>query len=103
MNFEQFIEFIGRQKFRKAVTAVRNPHEYIVQHKTVNGTDEEFVAAVDFINTHGFKLTLWGQYYTCFALGKRLYWALESSNGDIILNRNNLRDYKVTLDAKYGV
>jgi hypothetical protein len=103
MNFEQFYEFIGRQKWRKATTAVRNPHEYVVQHKTVIGTDEEFLEAVEFIKANGFQLVLWNQYYTCFALGKRLYWSLGSNSGDIILNRSNMRDYKVTLDAKDGV
>lgn len=103
MNFDEFVAFIGRQSFRKATTAVRNPHEYIYKGKNVNGTTEELIEAARFIRENGFTVMFWGKPYTCFALGKRLYWTMDANVEDTtIINRNNLRNYTVTVSPKEG-
>ena len=104
MDEKEFEQFINSQRFRRAITAERNPHEYIVRFKTVCGSDEDFVRAVYFIRQNGFKINFWGREYTVYALHNRFYWAMGSSDEieDItILNRNDLNDYVLTLRSKY--
>ena len=102
MNEQEFAEFIGRQRFKRAITASRNPHEYIVRHKTVIGTDEEFIKAVLFIRQRGFKITFWKREYVVYCLDNRFYWTMEDDISETsILNRNDLNDYVLTLRSKF--
>jgi len=102
MSEKEFEEFIGKQRFRRAVTAQRNRHEYIVRYKTVVGTDEEFVKAVLFIRQKGFKIVFWGQEYIVYCLNNHLYWTMGNAIEETtILNRNDLNDYVLTLRSKF--
>lgn len=102
MTEKEFEEFIGRQKFRRAVTAQRNPHEYIVRNKNVIGTDEEFIRACYFIRQNGFKIRFWGSDYIVYCLNNRFYWTIEDNIQDTnVLNRNDLNDYTLTLRSKF--
>lgn len=101
MTYEQFKAFIERQSFTKAKTAVRNPHEYIVRHKSVNGSDEEFVAVVEFIRENGFHLSFWQKDYIVFPLDGHFYWTQGNPIPETtILNRNDLNDYFVYILPK---
>ena len=102
MNEKQFEEFVEKQKWRKASTAQRNPHEYIVRYKTVCGTDEEFIEAVLFIRQNGFKIVFWNREYIVYALNNRFYWTMgDEIENTTILNRNDLNDYILTLRSKF--
>lgn len=102
MTSHEFEEFIAKQQFITARTAKRNPHEYIVRHKTVVGTDEEFEQAVIFIRENGFKINFWKRQYIVYHLNGRLYWTMGSPLEETtILNRNNLNDYILTLRSRH--
>lgn len=102
MNDKQFEEFVEKQNWRKAITAQRNPHEYIVRYKTVCGTDEEFIDAALFIRQNGFKIVFWNREYIVYALNNRFYWTMEDKIEDtVVLNRNDLNDYILTLRSKF--
>lgn len=101
MTEVEFRDFISKQTFRKAVTAKRNPHAYIVRHKSVVGTDDEFVDAVMFIREHGFEIMLWGKRYTVYYLDGHFYWTMgDPIETTIILNQNNVCDYEVTISPR---
>lgn len=102
MTAQEFEEFIGRQRFHRAVTAKRNPHEYIVRYKNVIGTDEEFIRAVLFIRQNGFKIVFWGREYIVYCLHNRFYWTMgDAIDETTILNRNDLNDYTLTLRSNF--
>ena len=76
MDTHEFEEFIRKQKFRKAVTAKRNPHEYTIR-KDVVGTDKEYIDACRFIRMNGFTIRFWRQEDIVYCLDKRFYWTIE--------------------------
>ena len=60
MNTEELRDFINKQSWIFAKTyANKAPHEYIVRGR-INGTDEEFIAAVNYIQEHGITMLYWG-------------------------------------------
>ena len=102
MNEKQFEEFVEKQKWRKAITAQRNPHEYIVRHKNICGTDEEFIEAAMFVRQNGFKIVFWNREYIVYALNNRFYWTMEENIQETnVFNRNDLNDYVLTLRSKF--
>ncbi len=96
-----FREFVARQQWVYAKTyAKRSPHQYIVRGK-INGTDEEFVAAAEYIKKHGFTVRLFRTNYTCLQMDKSFYWSMNDGDGKLlIINRNDLNDYDVVLYVK---
>ncbi|MCR4850953.1 MAG: hypothetical protein K5870_06805 [Lachnospiraceae bacterium] len=57
-NEQDLRDFISRQKWIFAKTYVnRAPHEYVVR-KNINGTDEEFMDIVDYIQNNGITISI---------------------------------------------
>ena len=60
MDTEELRSFIKKQRWIFAKTyANRAPHEYIVRGR-LNGTDEEFMSLVNYIQAHGITMLYWG-------------------------------------------
>lgn len=101
MTLEEFKDFVDRQAFRKAITAQKNPHEYIIRHKGVKGTDEEFVEAVLFIRKNGFKVMFWKKEYIVYYLDGHFYWTMgDKIENTVILNRNDQDNYLVYFNPR---
>ena len=95
MTENEFRQYIERQTFRRAKTAVRNPHAYVIKGMNAIGTDEEYDEAAEFIDRNGFQLKLWGREYTVYYWKGHMYWTCGET-----LNRNDTCDYELTISPR---
>ena len=94
--------FFDKQTWTFAKTyADRAPHEYIVRHKH-EGTDEEFMAAAEYIINNGITMYFWNHPNKYIFLDGRQYWVMRDSEDDpsTIINRCNLDEYKLSITWK---
>lgn len=99
MSINDFREFINRQSWIFAKTyANRAPHEYIVRGK-INGSDDEFKKAVNYIQNNGIVMYFWNHPNKYVFLDGFQYWVMRSSEDDptTILNRCNCEEYKYSI------
>ena len=92
-------EFIDKQNWIFAKTyAKKAPHEYVVRNNIV-GTDEEFMAVVDYIQNNGITMYFGDHPNKYIFLDGRQYWVMRDSDDDptTILNRCNLDEYKLSI------
>ena len=102
MDIETIRTFIEKQNWIFAKTyANKAPHEYIVRGR-INGTDEEFMAAVDYIQKHGITMLHWGHPNKYILLDGRQYWVMCNSEDDptTIMNRCNCDEYNYSISWK---
>lgn len=95
-------DFFNKQKWIFAKTyANRAPHEYIVRGKS-NGSDSEFIQAVDCIQREGFVMHFWGHPNRYLYLDGRFYWVMRDNDDDptTIINRCNADEYYVSTKWK---
>lgn len=95
MNIEEFVE---KQKWIFAKTyANKAPHEYIVRGKA-EGTDEEFLQMIDYIQKKGFVMHFWGHPNRYIYQNGHFYWVMRDSDDDptAIINRCVADDYYVS-------
>jgi len=101
-EFKQLRAFIEKQSWIFAKTyANKAPHEYIVRGK-INGTDEEFMATVNYIQSHGIIMQYWGHPNRYLFLDGRQYWVMRNDENDptTILNRCNCDEYNYAISWK---
>lgn len=102
MDADTLRVFIEKQSWIFAKTyANKAPHEYIVRGK-INGTDEEFMAAVNYIQEHGITMLYWGHPNKYIFLDGRQYWVMRYDENDpsTILNRCNCDEYNYSISWK---
>jgi len=95
-------EFFNKQSWTFAKTyANKAPHEYIVRCRAA-GTDEEFMAAVNYIINNGITMYYWNHPNKYIFLDGRQYWVMRDSEDDptTIINRCNLDEYKLSITWK---
>lgn len=100
MDIEEFKLFVNSQRWIFAKTyAQKSPHEYCLRRNVIS--DDVFCGAVNFIRENGFPVKYFGREYICFALDGRLYWTMgEPIDKTILINRNNIRDYEISIKVK---
>ena len=94
--------FIEKQSWIFAKTyANKAPHEYIIRGR-INGTDEEFMAVVNYIQEHGITMLYWGHPNKYIFLDGQEYWVMRNDENDpsTILNRCNCDEYKYSISWK---
>ena len=94
--------FFDKQSWIFAKTyANKAPHEYIVRNK-INGSDDEFMAAVKYIQENGITMHFWGYPNRYIFVDRYQYWVMRDSEDDptTVLNRCNVDDYKYTITWK---
>ena len=99
MEIDDIRGFIEKQSWIFAKTyANKAPHEYIVRGR-INGTDEEFMAAVEYIQEHGILMHYWGHPNRYIFLDGWQYWVMRSGENDptTILNRCNCDEYHYSI------
>lgn len=102
MNIEALKDFINKQSWIFAKTyANKAPHEYIVRNR-INGTDEEFMAAVNYIQENGITMLYWGHPNKYIFLDGHQYWVMRNNEDDptTILNRCNCDEYNYSISWK---
>lgn len=95
-------DFINKQSWIFAKTyANKAPHEYIVCGRT-KGTDEEFMAAVNYIQENGITMLYWGHPNKYIFFDGRQYWVMRNDENDptTILNRCNCDEYNYAISWK---
>ncbi len=102
MDINKLRSFISKQSWIFAKTyANRAPHEYIVRGKSA-GTDEEFMAVVNYIIEKGITMYFWNHPNKYIYLDGHHYWVMRSGENDptIIINRCNTDEYKYSITWK---
>ncbi len=92
-------DFFNKQTWIFAKTyANKAPHEYIVRGKHA-GTDEEFMAAVNYILENGITMYFWDHPNKYVFFEDKQYWVMRDSEDDptTIINRCNLQEYKISI------
>ena len=81
--------------------AQKAPHEYIVRNK-INGSDEDFMALVDYIQENGITMYFWNHPNKYIFLDGYQYWVMRENEEDptTIINRCNLNEYKFSITWK---
>ena len=94
-------DFIAKQNWIFAKTyADRAPHEYVVRGK-LNGTDEEFLEIVDYIQETGITMYFWNHPNKYIFVDGWQYWVMNGEDGSpLILNRCDLDAYKLSIAWK---
>ncbi len=94
-------EFIEKQSWIFAKTyANKAPHEYVVRGK-INGTDDEFMSAVRYIQENGITMHFWGHPNKYVFIGDYYYWAMgDGANVPTIINRALTENYKISVAWK---
>ena len=99
MQLEGIKLFIEKQNWIFAKTyADRAPHEYVVRGKQ-EGSDEEFMAMVNYIQENGITMYFWNYPNKYIFVDGRQYWVMKDSVDDptAVLNRCNLDEYKLSI------
>jgi hypothetical protein len=113
MNINDVKKFISKQFWIFAKTYVNTaPHEYIVRGKA-DGTDEEFMGMVYYIQKYGQTMWFWSKVNKYIYLDGYYYWVMTDNmvqNGDevaldyndstIIINRSIAKNYLVSIKWK---
>lgn len=102
MSIDDIRAFIERQSWIFAKTyANKAPHEYVVRDR-INGTDEEFLAVVNFIQEKGITMYFWNHPNKYIFVDGYQYWVMRDSDDDptTILNRCNVDEYKYSIAWK---
>lgn len=96
-------EFFDRQNWIFAKTyASKAPHEYIVRNN-INGTDKEFMEAVNHIHDKGFTMHWNGIYANKYIhVDGYNYWVMMDSEDDptAIINRSIAEDYWISVEYR---
>lgn len=96
-------EFFEKQNWIFAKTyAKKAPHEYIVRNN-INGTDSEFMEAVDYIHNYGFTMYWKGFYANKYIyIDGYNYWVMMDGEDDptCIINRSVAEDYWISVDYR---
>ena len=80
LNIMEIREFINKQNWIFAKTyANKAPHEYIVRGKVI-GSDDEFLAAVNYIQEHGITMLYWGHPNKYIFMDGRQYWVMRDGD-----------------------
>lgn len=104
MNIDNIKEFCDKQNWIFAKTyAKKAPHEYIVRDN-ITGTDEEFMAVVNYIQENGITMYFWNHSNKYIFLDGRQYWVMRDNEDDptTILNRCNLEEYILSIEWRGG-
>ena len=99
MTEDEFRQFIEKESWIFAKTyAQKAPHEYIVRNK-INATDEDFVAAAEYIQNNGITMHYWGHPNKYLFIGDKYYWVMKAEDDDptMIINRANTSDYQINV------
>ena len=102
MEINDLRAFIDKQSWIFAKTyANKSPHEYVVRGR-INGTDEEFLAVINYIRENGITMHFWGHPNKYIFVDRHQYWTMSDSDDDptMILNRCNVDDYYYTVAWK---
>ena len=102
METTKLKDFFDKQSWIFAKTyADKAPHEYIVRGKHT-GTDDEFMAGVDYILNYGITMYFWNHPNKYIFMDGRQYWVMRDSEDDptTIINRCNLEEYKLSITWK---
>ena len=102
MDIRELRDFINKQSWIFAKTyESKSPHEYIVRGR-INGTDEEFMDVVNYIQDNGITMHYWGHPNRYIFVDRRQYWVMRDGEDDpmTILNRCNVDEYKYTVAWK---
>ncbi len=96
---DRIIEFIRKQNWIFAKTyANKAPHEYIVRDN-INGSDEEFMNMVNYIQENGITMYFWNYPNKYIFIDGFQYWVMKDSDDDptIVINRCDLKQYKISI------
>ena len=99
MGEQELREFINKQSWIFAKTyANKAPHEYIVRGR-INGTDEEFMRMVNYIQEKGITMYFWDHPNKYIFVDGHQYWVMRDRGDDpaTILNRCNAEEYKYSI------
>ena len=99
METTKLKDFFDKQSWIFAKTyADKAPHEYIVRGKHT-GTDDEFMAAVDYILNYGITMYFWNHPNKYIFVDGHQYWVMRDGADDptTILNRCNAEEYKYSI------
>ena len=102
MNERELRDFIEKQSWIFAKTyANKAPHEYVVRGR-INGTEEEFMEAVNYIQKYGIVMLYWNHPNKYIFLDGRQYWVMRNNEDDptTILNRCNCDEYNYSITWK---
>lgn len=91
--------FIKKELWIFAMTyAKKAPHEYVVRGK-IEGTDEEFMSVVNYIQKEGVTMYFWNHPNKYIFVDGYQYWVMRDSEDDptTILNRCKVDEYKYTI------
>ena len=102
MELDEIRDFIDRQSWIFAKTyANRAPHEYVVRGR-INGTDEEFISVVNYIQEKGITMHFWNHPNKYIFVGDHQYWVMRDGEDDptAILNRCRTDEYKYSITWK---
>ncbi|MBR3309837.1 MAG: hypothetical protein IKG00_08100 [Lachnospiraceae bacterium] len=102
MTTEELRFFVQNESWIFAKTyAQKAPHEYIVRNK-INGSDEDFMAMVDYIQENGITMYFWNHPNKHIFLDGYQYWVMRENEEDpsTIINRCNLNEYKLSITWK---
>ena len=95
---EKLRTFVDSEKWTFAKTyANKAPHYYIVRGK-INGDDEEFMWAAEYIQCSGAPMHYWGHLNHYIYLDGWWYWVMKDGDDDptMIINRCWADDYYVS-------
>ena len=95
----KFKDFIATQEWIFAKTYAKTaPHEYIVRSEK---NEEDFVKAVKFIRSHGFKAKFWRKERIYYFVDGRFYWTMGSPiSKTIIINRCDSEKYELFMSLR---
>lgn len=103
INLDEYRDFVNKQDWIFAKTfADKAPHEYIVRDN-INGSDEEFMQIVEYIQENGFTMH-WNDGYPnkYVYLDGYNYWMMMWGQNDptACLNRSVAKDYRISVEWK---
>ena len=99
MELNEIRAFIEKQSWIFAKTyADRAPHEYVVRGR-INGTDEEFMCVVDYIQEYGITMHYWNHPNRYIFVDRHQYWVMRDGEDDpsTILNRCIVDEYNYSI------
>lgn len=102
MDIDRIKEFINNQTWIFAKTyADKAPHEYVVRGR-INGTDEEFMDVVNYIQKNGMTMYFWNHPNKYIFVDDHQYWVMRDGEYDptTILNRCKIEEYKYSITWK---
>lgn len=94
-------DFFSKQEWIYSKTyAEKAPHEYIVR-ENINGTDDEFIEAVNYIRANGFVASFWRHPNTYLYLDGKFYWTMGAPVEEtVVINRCDPSNYDLVFIRK---